>query len=274
MSTSDADPDEILDGEFETLVVDRESGPKAVVTVSIERPEARNALNATVRSELKRVLPAVEESDERVLVLTGSEDCNSFVAGADVTEFQGRDHATQRRVSDRPRIYETVADMRMPVIARLNGHTLGGGLELALACDVRVASEGAKLGQPEINLGILPGGGGTQRLPRLIGEGQTMRLVLSGDLIDAAEARDIGLVDVLCDRDDLDEEVDDLAASMARHDPMALEFNKEAVQAASRTSLDAGLDYEVELFLQLFGTGLKDEGVAAFLEDREPDWRP
>jgi enoyl-CoA hydratase len=268
---SDAD---VFDEAVETLVVDRDRGPDAVVTVSVERPESRNALNATVRSELKRVLPAVENSDARVLVLTGSEECNCFVAGADVTEFKGRDHATQRRVSDRPRIYETLANLRIPTIARLNGHTLGGGLELATACDVRIASEGAKLGQPEINLGILPGGGGTQRLPRLIGEGQTMRLVLSGDLIDAAEAHDIGLVDVLCDRDDLDEEVYDLAESMARHHPTALEFNKRAVQAASRMSLDAGIDHEVELFLQLFGTDLKEEGIAAFLEDREPNWRP
>jgi len=139
--------DDVLDEAFETLAVDRERGPDAVVTVSIERPESRNALNATVRSELERVLPAVEDSEARVLVLTGSEECNCFVAGADVTEFEGRDHATQRRVSDRPRIYETLANLRIPVVARLNGHTLGGGLELATACDVRVAGEGAKRGE-------------------------------------------------------------------------------------------------------------------------------
>jgi len=280
-----ADDDTTLDGDtgadgagtdvferaFEAIRVTRDGG---VATVTIDRPEDRNALNATVRAELKAALPEVEASDARVIVLTGSAECNAFVAGADVTELRERGLVEQRAASARPRVYEVVDGLTTPVIAAINGHALGGGLELATACDIRIAKRDGKLGQPEINLGLIPGGGGTQRLPRLIGEGQTMRLVLSGDLIDAAEAHDIGLVDVLCDRDDLDEEVYDLAESMARHHPTALEFNKRAVQAASRMSLDAGIDHEVELFLQLFGTDLKEEGIAAFLEDREPNWRP
>jgi enoyl-CoA hydratase len=170
-------------------------------------------------------------------------------------------------------VYETVESLRQPVIARINGHALGGGLELALACDVRIAHEDAKLGSPEINLGIIPGGGATQRLPRLVGEGQAMKLVLTGDLVDADEAEDIGLVeDVYCDGE-FDDAVRDLAASMAAHSPLALERGKDAVKAASRMDLGSGIEYEAELFAGLFATADKDEGIDAFLEDRDPDWQ-
>lgn len=200
----------------------------------------------------------------RVLVLTGGEGSGAFVAGADVTEFQDRGLVEQREASERPRVYETVDDASIPVITRINGHALGGGCELAQACDVRIAEAGAKLGQPEINLGLIPGGGGTQRLARLVGEGQAMRLVLSGELIDAAEAKEIGLVD------ELDDGVYDLASSMAEKSPIALEFAKKAVKASSRMGLEEELKYESELFVQLFATEDKDEGIGAFLEEREP----
>jgi enoyl-CoA hydratase len=251
----------------------REDDPEFVTTVTLDRPDARNALNAQLREELKRVLPAVEDSDARVVVLTGSDDAKAFVAGADVGELQDRDALEQRRASERPRVYELVDDLRQPVVARLNGHTLGGGLELALACDVRIAHERAKLGSPEINLGIIPGGGATQRLPRLVGDGHAKRLVLSGDLIDADEAEDIGLVEAVHGDGAFDDAVSDLAASMADNSPVALEFGKDAVQAASRMDLEAGIDYEAELFAQLFATADKDEGIAAFFEDRDPEWR-
>lgn len=152
-----------------------------VVTVTLSRPDARNALDAQLREEFSVILESIEDDDRsKVVVLTGDEEGGAFVAGADVTELRERNAIEQREVSKRPRIYETVADLSKPVIARINGHALGGGLELAQACDVRIAAEDAKLGQPEINLGIIPGGGGTQRLPRLVGEGQAMRLILSG----------------------------------------------------------------------------------------------
>lgn len=178
----------------------------------------------------------------------------------------------QREASKRPRVYERVDDCPIPVIARINGHALGGGCELIQACDVRIAHEEAKIGQPEINLGIMPGGGGTQRLPRLVGEGHAMRLILSGELIDAEEAADIGLVDEVHDDDGFDESVYDLAESMAAKSPVALEFAKKSVKAASRMDLEAGIEYEAELFSQLFGTGEKNEGIDAFLEDRDPEW--
>ena len=244
-----------------------------VATVTIDRPDARNALNAQVRSELKTVLNAIEASDVRVVVLTGSEEAKAFIAGADIGEFRDRGMLDQREISKRPRIYEVVDDFPLPVIGRLNGHALGGGFEIAQACDVRIAHERAKIGHPEINLGIIPGGGGTQRLPRLVGEGQAMRLILSGELIDAEEAAEIGLVEDVCaDVDELDDAVYGLAKSMATKSPVALEFAKTAVKASSRMDLEAGIAYEAELFASLFATDDKNEGVDAFFEDREPEW--
>jgi len=244
-----------------------------VATVTLDRPDARNALNAQLRTELKDVAAAIDDSGVRVVVLTGADDARAFVAGADVSELRDRNAIEQREASKRPRVYEVVDDLRQPVIARINGHALGGGSELAQACDVRIAHERAKLGQPEINLGIIPGGGATQRLPRLVGEGQAMRLILSGELIDAEEARDIGLVDVVCeDEETLDEEVYGLAESMAEKSPVALEIGKKAVKASSRMDLEAGIEYEAELFTALFSTEDKNEGMDAFFEDREPEW--
>lgn len=255
-----------LDGE--TVRIDRD---EYVATVIIDRPEARNALNARVRDELKSAFDAIEDSDARVVVLTGAEEANAFVAGADVTELRDRDAVEQREASTRPRVYERVDDLSIPVIARINGHALGGGCELAQACDVRIAHSEAKLGQPEISLGIMPGGGATQRLPRLVGEGQAMRLILTGEIIDAHEASEIGLVDEL--PDNLDERVDELAAAMAEKSPIALELAKKAIRESSRMDLRDGIEYEAELFAQLFATEDKNEGIDAFLDDRDPEWQ-
>jgi enoyl-CoA hydratase len=252
---------------------------ESVVTVTIDRPDARNALNGQVRSELKAVFGAVADgraSDDgaaRVVVLTGTAEAEAFVAGADVTELRERGAVEQRAASERPRVYEAVAECPLPVIGRINGHALGGGCELAQACDVRIASTEAKLGQPETSLGIVPGGGGTQRLPRLVGLGQAMKLVLTGELIDADEAARIGLVEEALPPEGLDERVDELAGAMAEKSPLALRRAKEALRASQRLDLDAGLDYERELFVGLFDSHDKDEGVDAFLEDRDPEWR-
>ncbi|WP_435347419.1 enoyl-CoA hydratase/isomerase family protein [Haloarchaeobius sp. HRN-SO-5] len=255
----------------EASVGDRVAG---VATVVLNRPDARNALNAQLRRELKSVLDAAEDDDEvTVVVLTGSDESSAFVAGADVTELRERDALEQREASKRPRVYEYVDDLEKPVIARVNGHCLGGGSELALGCDVRIAQYGAKFGQPEINLGIMPGGGATQRLPRLVGEGQAMRLVLSGELVDAEEAHDIGLVDEVCDPEDIDDRVYDLAGKMAAKSPVALELAKKAVKAGSRMGLEEGIEYEAELFALLFASDDKNEGIDAFLEDRDPEWQ-
>ncbi|WP_117590988.1 enoyl-CoA hydratase/isomerase family protein [Haloprofundus halophilus] len=244
------------------------------LTVTIDRPDARNALNAQVRTELARVFDAVERDDEvRVVVLTGSDEAKAFVAGADVRELRERSAVEQHEASERPRIYETVAGCSKPVVARVNGHALGGGCELAQACDVRLAREDAKLGQPEINLGIIPGGGGTQRLTRLVGPGQARKLVLSGELVDGAEAAEIGLVEEARPADELDERVADLVGKMASKSPLALARAKEALRAATRMDLDSGLAYESELFVGLFDSHDKNEGIDAFLEGRDPEWR-
>jgi enoyl-CoA hydratase len=259
--------------DCETIAASVGDDAPHVATVVFDRPEARNAMNAQVRREFERVFSATQAADEvRVVVLTGSAESSAFVAGADVTELRDRDPLDQRAASERPRIYELVANADTPVIARLNGHTLGGGCELALACDVRIAREGATIGQPEIGLGLIPGGGGTQRLPRLVGEGHAMRLILTGDPVDAAEAADIGLVEAVCDEATFDDRVYEIAGSMAEKSPVALEFAKRAVRAASRMDLDDGIDYEAELFALLFASRDKDEGIDAFLDGRDPEW--
>jgi len=268
---------------IETIAADHEHVRAAVdepvegaVTFTIDRPEARNALNGTVRRELKELCETIDDTsdgaDVRVVVLTGSDEAGAFVAGADVEDLRKRDYREQRRASERPRVYESVADLRQPVIARINGHALGGGCELAQACDVRIAHEDAKLGQPEIGLGLIPGGGATQRLPRLVGEGQAMRLILTGEIIDAEEAARIGLVDEVCDDGELDDRVTEIAGSMAEKSPVALEYAKQAIRASARMGLDDGIEYEAELFAGLFATGNPQEGIDAFLEDRDPEW--
>ncbi len=219
------------------------------------------------------MLGAVEDSDARVVVLTGSDDARAFVAGADVGELRERDAETQRAHMDFPRVYETVEGLRQPVIARLNGYALGGGCELALACDVRIAREDARFGQPEVSLGLIPGGGGTQRLPRLVGDDHALALVLSGELVDGAEAARLGLVTDAVPAEELDDRVYGLAASMAAHHPTALAYAKRAVRAAAERPLAEGIDHERELFLELFEAGVKDEGIDAFREERAPEWR-
>ncbi|WP_247010512.1 enoyl-CoA hydratase/isomerase family protein [Halorientalis litorea] len=261
-------------GEYETVAVELGDIADRVASITISRPDARNALNGTVRSEIQDAIDAVETTDEdvRVLVITGDDDGGAFAAGADISEFRERDQFDQREASARPRIYERVADSPLPVIAAINGHALGGGCELSLACDIRIAKEGAKLGQPEINLGIIPGGGGTQRLPRVVGMGQAMKLTLSGELIDATEAADVGLVEEAHPEGEFEERISDLAGTIAEKSPKALEHGKRAVAASAEMGLDAGLDHELELFTSLFATEDMREGVEAFFEDRDPEF--
>jgi enoyl-CoA hydratase len=250
---------------YETLRIETDAG---VALITIDRQEKRNALNSTVRAELVAALDALRDDDGvRVLVITGAGD-KAFVAGADIGEFAGRTPLEQRATMTGRRVFDEVAAYPKPVIAMINGFCLGGGCELALACDIRIAADTAKLGQPEINLGIIPGGGGTQRLPRVVGTGQAMRLVLSGELVDAAEALRIGLVDVVHPAADLRERTMEFARKMAEKSPVALRMAKSAVRAAAEMPMAAGLAYETELFITCFSSDDKREGVAAFLEKR------
>ena len=258
----------------ETVRVSVGTRVENVVSVTLNRPDARNALNQQLREELIDVLDAIDETDAvHAVVITGAEEGGAFASGADVSEFEDMSAVEMRRRNEGVRIYERVETLSKPVIARIHGYCLGGACELAMACDVRIASDESTLGQPEISLALLPGGGGTQRLPRLVGEGHAMRLVLSGEFIDGNEASEIGLVDEVYPLDDLDDRVYGLAQKMAEKSPVALEFAKRAVKASSRMGLDDGLDYEKELFAMLFSTEDAAEGTEAFLEKRDPDWR-
>jgi enoyl-CoA hydratase len=254
---------------WETLLLERDG---AVAVLTINRPEKRNALNAQVRAELIAALDALRDDDGvRVLVITGAGE-KAFVAGADIGEFAERTPLQQRATMTGRRVFDEIAAYPKPVIAMINGFCLGGGCELALGCDVRIAADTARFGQPEINLGIIPGGGGTQRLPRVVGMGQAMRLVLSGELIDAAEALRIGLADVVHPAAELRERTLEFARSMAAKSPVALRMAKSAVRAAAEMPLAAGLQYETELFVTCFASDDKREGVAAFLEKRPAEF--
>jgi enoyl-CoA hydratase len=255
---------------FETLLVDVSDG---IAVITINRAEKRNALNGAVRSEMIAAFDALRADDRvRVVVITGAGD-KAFIAGADIAEFAQRTPIEQRDVMADRREFDEIANCPKPVIAMINGFCLGGGCEVAMACDIRVACASARLGQPEIKLGIIPGGGGTQRLPRLVGTGNAMRLVLTGELIDAGEAQRIGLVDDVVADDVLRSHTLTLAASIASHSPVALRLAKTGIRAASEMSMEAGLAFERELFITAFGSDDKREGVAAFLEKRPPSFK-
>lgn len=244
-----------------------------VATVTVNRPDKRNALNASVRAEILEALDALRNDDQvRVVVFTGAGE-QAFVAGADIREFAERTPLEQRAAMTGRRIFDEIAAFPKPTIAVINGLAFGGGCELALACDVRVAADTARLGQPEINLGLIPGGGGTQRLPRVIGEGQAMRLILTGELIDAAEAQRIGLVDVVFPAGELRQNALELALRMAAKSPVALRMAKAAIRAAAEMPLSAGLLHETEMFLACFASEDKREGIEAFFAKRAPAFR-
>jgi enoyl-CoA hydratase len=255
---------------YETLIVERRN---RVAVITINRPEKRNALNIQTRAEGAAALEELREDDSiGVVVFTGAGD-KAFIAGADIAEFAGRTAITQRDVMLGRSLFTAIDAFTKPVIAMVNGYCLGGGCELALACDLRIASETASFGQPEINLGIIPGGGGTQRLTRLVGEGKAMELILTGDIIDARTAFNLGLVNMVVPAADLEGKTMELANRIAEKSPIALRMAKEAVKVASRSNLDEGLRREVDLFALCFSSEDKDEGVRAFLEKRKPTFK-
>lgn len=255
---------------YETLLVERRD---RVVLITINRPDKRNALNIKTREEGAALLEELRtDTSVGVVVITGAGD-KAFIAGADIAEFAGRTAMMQRDVMTARSLFNAIDTFPKPIIAMVNGYCLGGGCELALACDIRIASETASFGQPEINLGIIPGGGGTQRLTRLVGEGKAMELILTGDIIDANAAHAIGLVNAVYPADQLEAKTMEMANRMATKSSVALSLAKEAVKLASRSNLDEGLRREVDLFALCFSTEDKDEGVSAFLEKRKPSFK-
>lgn len=244
-----------------------------IATITVNRPDKLNALNAEVIRALAVALEQLRiDEDVRVAVLTGAGE-KAFIAGADIAEFKGARAVDQYRVMQTADIYTAMERFPKPTIAMINGFCLGGGCELAMACDIRIAGDKAKLGQPETNLGIIPGGGGTQRLPRLVGQGRAMRLIYTGEIIDAATAEKIGLVDEVVPQAELSERTMELAAKIAEKSPASLQAAKECIRAAWQMPLDTGLRYEKSWFGMLFATEDKDEGVTAFLEKRKPEFK-
>ena len=252
---------------YETILVEKREG---VAVITINRPDKLNALGAKVHAEGVAALDELRRDETvRVVVITGAGE-KSFIAGADISEFAGQTPASQRNLFYERTLFNSIDMFPKPVIAMINGFCLGGGCELALACDIRVCSENARFAQPEINLGIMCGGGGTQRLTRLVGEGKSMELILSGEMIDAQKALQFGLVNYVWTREELETKTMELAGKIAQKAPIALQLSKEAVKLASRSNLDEGLRREVDLFAICFSTEDKEEGVGAFLEKRKP----
>lgn len=252
---------------YETILVEKRGN---VAILTINRPDKLNALGYKVHQEGVAALEELRKDEEvRVLVITGSGE-KSFIAGADITEFAGKTAVSQRAIFQEKTLFNSIDEFPKPVIAMVNGFCLGGGCEVALACDLRIAGEKARFGQPEINLGIIPGGGGTQRLTRLIGEGKSMEMILTGDMIDAQTALNLGLVNHVYSAEELETKTMELANKIAEKSPIALQMAKEAVKLAAKSNLDEGLKREVDLFAICFSSQDKEEGVAAFLEKRKP----
>jgi len=240
----------------------------AVTTLTITHPPA-NAISAAVVAGIREGLEQAQDGDGcRAVVITGDGD-RFFAAGADVTEFARN---SSDAITSGQNITKEIEASPLPVIAAINGICFGGGCELALACDIRIASSSAKLGQPEIKLGIIPGWGGTQRLPRIIGMGPAMALLLTGDPIDARRALELGLVSTVVEPENLRTAAQELAQRLAEQAPLAVSATKQAVYRGFDLPLHDALDIESGEFTRVFNSNDAREGVTAFLEKRKPSW--
>ena len=254
---------------YETLIVETTD---AVTLIRLNRPEALNALNSQLLSELTAALDAAEADDSvRCLVLTGSD--RAFAAGADIKEMADKTYAQMFAADFFGAFARRMEQFRKPVIAAVGGYALGGGCELAMLCDFIIAAETAKFGQPEINLGVAPGIGGTQRLTRFVGKSKAMDMILTARMMDAAEAERSGLVSRVVAADKLIEEAMAAAAKIASQSPLAVMMNKELVEAAYETTLATGVALERRLFHSLFAFDDQKEGMAAFIEKRKPAFK-
>lgn len=256
---------------FETLLCAVSNG---IATITINRPDRLNALNATCKRELRSILGSIRaDASIRAVILTGSGQ-KAFMAGTDIAELASLDAASGREfASGGQALFDEIQFLGKPVIAAVNGYALGGGCELALACHVRIAADNAKFGQPEVNLGIIPGYGGTQRLARIVGYGRAAELILTGRQIDAQEALRIGLVNGVVPAAELAASAGALASEILGKGPVAVRLALEALNAVFERPLSEGLGIEARLFGDLCGTGDFREGTAAFLEKRKPSFR-
>ena len=255
---------------YETIIVDRQDH---VVTITLNRPDVLNAQNNPMRQELFAVFAGLkQDEDVRAIVVTGAGE-RAFSAGADIKEFLEPPPPTRFREQRKRLDYRGEMDRcPQPIIAAIRGFALGGGLELALACDIRIAAEDAQLGLTEVNLAIIPGGGGTQRLPRVVGRGKALEMILTGARVPAAEALRIGLVERVVPAAELLPAAQALARTMADKAPVALHYAKEAVVSGLGLPLADGLRLENDLSTLLRTTEDRVEGARAFVEKRKPKW--
>lgn len=259
------------DFTYQTLKLDVDD--KGVATLTINRPDKLNALNSEVLNELETAFTEVKQKDEiRAVVVTGAEE-KAFVAGADIKELSDLNELRGRAASERGQeIFDLIESTNKPVIAAVNGFALGGGCELALACHIRLGSENAVFGLPEVSLGLIPGYGGTQRLTRLIGRGHALSMILTGRQVKADEAMNLGLITRKTEQGKVVEEAVEFCKSILKNGPLAVQAAIEAVGAAEKYPADEGYNKEAELFGKLCASEDAKEGTTAFLEKRKPNF--
>jgi len=248
---------------YQNLLLEKEDG---VGILYINRPQALNALNADTLKELSQAIKEIAEDDEiKALIITGAGD-KSFVAGADIKFMQPLNAVEGRAFGALGQeVFRSIEKLEKPVIAAVNGFALGGGCELAMSADIRVASDKAKFGQPEVGLGITPGYGGTQRLPRIVGEGRAMELILTADIINAEEAYRIGLVNHVYPAEELLEKAKAIAKKIIKNAPLAVKFSKVAINKGIQTDIDTAMNIEADLFGLCFATEDQKNGMSAFV---------
>ncbi|KJS80951.1 MAG: crotonase [Peptococcaceae bacterium BICA1-8] len=241
--------------------------------ITINRPKALNALNVDVFNELSPLLDDIsKDSSVRVVIITGSGE-KAFIAGADITYMLPMSSPQGKAWGEIGQgVFKKIENLPQPVIAAINGFALGGGCELAMSCDIRIASQKAKFGQPEVGLGIIPGFAGTQRLPRLVGKGKAKELLFTGDMINADEAFRIGLVNKVVPPEELMDAAQEMAKKIMKHGPYAVQLCKEAVNVGMEVDLETGSKYEGTLFGITCATEDKQEGMTAFVEKRKPNF--
>ncbi len=254
---------------YETILLEQADG---VALIRLNRPEALNALNSKLLHELSTCVEALDHDDSvGCIVITGSE--KAFAAGADIKEMSSKTYAQMFKENFFGEASDRITRVRKPIIAAVAGYALGGGCELAMICDFIIAAENAKFGQPEINLGVAPGIGGSQRLTRLVGKSKAMDMILTGRMMDAAEAERAGLASRVVPLDKLLDEAKAVAAKIAGQSPLAVMMNKELVNTALETTLTQGVRTERRLFHSLFAFDDQKEGMAAFSEKRKPAFK-
>jgi len=257
--------------EFKNTIYEKSEG---IATITINRPEVRNALNEeTILEMLSELNDAEIDESIKVVVITGAGD-RAFSSGADIKMMIDAGSLRAMEVSRLgQRLTNEIEDLEKPVIAAINGYALGGGLEVAMACDLRIASENARLGQTEINIGLFPGWGGTQRLPRFVGKGTAKEMIFTGKMIDAKTAKELGLLNAVVPADQLKSSVKELATDLINRPPVALKLAKELINNSTETNLRLGMVHEAEAFGIVASTEDFKEGTSAFLQKRKPQYK-